>query len=81
VCTYDDYGEESYAGLSEFEPPRPLSAGSVGGAGSVHRIESGNGAVNAPHLNSIPDAREIQRVVAGHGGPGDADEGFGAGIE
>ncbi len=79
ICTYDDYGEESYAGLSEFEPPRPLSAGSVGSAGSVHRIESGNGSVNAPHLVSHPESRTAERVGAGRSREG--EDGFGIGIE
>ena len=78
VCTYDDYGEENYADISELEPARPAFAGTVGNEGSVHRIESGNGAVSAPHLNSIPDPRPVERVAAGR--HGDGDEGFGAGI-
>ena len=78
VCTYDDYGEENYADISELEPARPAFAGTVGNEGSVHRIESGNGAVSAPHLNSIPDPRQVERVAAGR--HGDGDEGFGAGI-
>jgi stage V sporulation protein G len=79
VCTYDDYGEESYADVSELEPARPAYAATVGSAGSVHRIESGNGAVNAPHLSSIPESRQVERVAAGRNG--DGEEGFGAGIE
>ncbi len=82
VCTYDDYGEESYAEISEFEPPRPDFAGRVGFPGSVHRIESGNGTVNAPHLNAVSETRAVERVSAGHNGRvGEGDEGFGAGIE
>ncbi|MGE5191816.1 MAG: septation protein SpoVG family protein [Deltaproteobacteria bacterium] len=79
VCTYDDYGEESYADVSELEPAQPAYAATVGSPGSVHRIESGNGAVNAPHLSSIPESRHVERVAAGRNG--DGEEGFGAGIE
>jgi stage V sporulation protein G len=78
VCTYDDYGEESYADVSELEPARSAYTATVGSDGSVHRIESGNGAVNEPHVNSIPESRPVERVAAGH--HGDADEGFGVGI-
>jgi stage V sporulation protein G len=82
ICTYDDYGEESYAEISEFEPARPDYAGRVGGPGSVHRIESGNGTVNAPHLSAVSESREVERVSAGRNGrSGEGDEGFGAGIE
>ena len=84
ICTYDDYGEESYAGLSEFEPVRPVHAGGVGANGSVHRIEPGTGAVNDPHLNSLRENRGIPASIS-YGGESrrgvTADEGFGAGIE
>lgn len=84
VCTYDDYGEESFADLSELEPvSRASFNGSIGQPGTVHRIESGNGTVSAPHHNSVPGPREaqFQPVAAGaRGRPGDGDEGFGAGI-
>jgi len=50
-------------------------------AGGVHRIESGNGSINAPHLPAISECRDRQPVIAGdHGTNGQADEGFGAGI-
>ena len=75
VCTYDDYGEDSFADLSEFESPPPVYAGS---AGSVHRIETGNGAVNAPHHTPHPESRTREPAVAGRAG--ESDEGFGAGI-
>jgi len=85
VCTYDDYGEEAYADLSEFEPAQAELAGHVPShlpiSGSVHRLESGNGAINSPHLNSAAAPREPERVAAGPGGLRDADEGFGAGID
>ena len=78
VCSYDDYGEEGFAELSEFESPLPTF---VTTPGSVHRIESGNGSINAPHLTPATDRRDRQRVIAGnHAGNGQSEEGFGAGI-
>jgi stage V sporulation protein G len=77
VCTYDDYGEDDYAELSELEP---AASRFVSPPGSVRRIESGNGAIAAPHLNAaartIPPERLTARLPLGL----DADEGFGAGI-
>jgi stage V sporulation protein G len=76
VCSYDDYGEDGFAELSEFETPQPSF---VTTAGTVHRIESGNVAINAPHLAPLPERREP--VIAGdHAQNGQAEEGFGAGI-
>jgi stage V sporulation protein G len=83
VCTYDDYGEDSIADLSEFQPAATIVNGS---SGMVHRIESGNGALNAPHISpvperTVPERRESERVVAGyHSQSRDGDEGFGAGV-
>jgi stage V sporulation protein G len=78
VCSYDDYGEDGFAALSEFEPPQPAF---VTSSGSVHRIETGNGAINAPHLAPVPERLERQHVIAGdHAGNGQAEDGFGAGI-
>jgi stage V sporulation protein G len=75
VCTYDDYGEDNFADLSEFEVPRPVFAGSDG---TVHRIESGNGAVNAPHHSPLPETRTREPAIAGRAA--ESDDGFGAGI-
>jgi stage V sporulation protein G len=88
ICAYDDYGEESYADLSEFEvaapPPiqeRPLApvaatpsaTPSIGNG--VHRIESGNGAPPAPHLPSVAEPTPVvARSWSGN------EEGFGEGI-
>ena len=85
ICTYDDYGEENFAGLSEMESMQPTF---VSSSGAVHRIdpahcqESGGDLPPAPHISSIPDRREALRVGAGnhlHGG--DGEEGFGEGIQ
>ncbi len=82
VCSYDDYGEENYAVLSEFEPARPAYAESMENTGVVHRLESGNSAFNPPHRTSSSESREVERVVAGYNGrAGEGDEGFGAGVQ
>jgi stage V sporulation protein G len=81
ICTYDDYGEENYANLSEFEP---VETRFVGAPGTVHRIESGNGAVGAPHINPSENSAEPERIGARGASDGqrrnDRDEGFGAGV-
>jgi stage V sporulation protein G len=85
VCTYDDYGEDNFADLSEMEP---LQSTFISSSGAVHRIEpahrheSGGDPLNAPHIIPLPERREAERVVVGHHGhSGDGDEGFGVGIE
>ncbi|MBI3864823.1 MAG: septation protein SpoVG family protein [Planctomycetia bacterium] len=81
VCTYDDYGEDNFADLSELEPAQ---ATFVSSSGAVHRIEPAHAlgaagdSVNAPHIAPAPERREPHSVAAGHGS--DGDEGFGAGI-
>jgi stage V sporulation protein G len=76
VCTYDDYGEDNYADLSECEA---APATWVGANGSVHRLEPGGQPVNPPHMpQNQPD--EPRRVSAGSYGAADPDDGFGAGV-
>ncbi len=85
VCTYDDYGEDNFADLSEMEPLQPTfisSSGAVHRIEPAHRHEPGGEPLNAPHINPLPERREVQRVAAGHHvHAGDGDEGFGVGIE
>lgn len=85
VCSYDDYGEEDFADLSESET---VQSSFISSSGSVHRIEpaheplSTGNSQNAPHIDSIPEHRDGQRVaVAHHAHVCDGDEGFGVGIE
>lgn len=78
VCSYDDYGEERYAALSEeaeFAEPRYL-----GNAAAVHRVESGNGGISPPHHGMAGQTRDADRVLAEHARPRGGDEIFGAGI-
>ena len=83
VCSYDDYGEDNFADLSEMETPQPVY---VSQGGMTHRIDSahcteaGNHAVNGPHVNSFSDRRDSQYVISGRQSH-DGDDGFGAGIE
>ncbi len=82
VCSYDDYGEDNYADLSEFEMARVPAAVTIGQTGSVHRIESGNGQVPQPHVVGISESAADERLAAVLSSRnGDGDEGFGAGIE
>ncbi|MFN0054207.1 MAG: SpoVG family protein [Planctomycetales bacterium] len=87
VCTYDDYGEDNYADLSEYETldlsapqaiPDPTAI--VGAVGSRHRIEPANGQVAGPHLASAGSLRETERVGAAYHRTSELDEGFGAGV-
>jgi stage V sporulation protein G len=77
VCTYDDYGEDNYADLSELESIEPAC---LGAPTSRHRIESGNGSISAPHMMPSGVPQEPERVMAGRQRTQDGDEGFGAGI-
>jgi stage V sporulation protein G len=77
VCTYDDYGEDSIADLSDFQPAQTVVLSSS--SGTVHRIESGNGSLGGPHISPLPERREAERIIAGHHA-GDGDDGFGAGV-
>ncbi|MGQ0634899.1 MAG: SpoVG family protein [Planctomycetaceae bacterium] len=77
VCTYDDYGEDAFADLSEFEMPletRPAAAA------TVHRVEAGNGAVNPPHISPAGEPRFAQRVAAGRSRGPEIDDEFGEGL-
>lgn len=89
VCSYDDYGEDGFAELSEFEAPLvngavttfTTTAGTVHRIEPGHRIDSGSSSINAPHITPLPERHSRQRVIAGeHSGNGQSDEGFGAGI-
>lgn len=78
ICTYDDYGEDNYADISELEP---ADTAFIGSAGTVHRIESGNGAIRSPHVSPDRESREPDRVPVHSRQRIEGDEGFGAGIE
>lgn len=74
ICSYDDYGEDGFADLSEDmlnETQRPAA---------IRRIEAGNGSVNAPHIAPAGEAREFERAASSVTRHLDGDEGFGIGI-
>jgi stage V sporulation protein G len=85
VCSYDDYGEDNFADLSEMETAPPTfisSSGAVHRIESAHHTQSGGDLLNAPHIAPTPELRDGQRVaVAHHAHACDGDEGFGVGIE
>src|SRR5579862_4676961 len=63
VCTYDDYGEDNFADISEFEPARTTV---VADSGAVRHIETGGEPVNAPHIGAPAERRSLEPVAAGH---------------
>lgn len=69
VCTYDDYGEDSFATLVDMEA---IGSPYVGPADSSHRIEPATGTVNAPH-HMVRPTRDMETT-------GTRDGEFGAGI-
>lgn len=80
ICSYDDYGEENYAALSEHEEfEAPGAAVTIGG--NSHRIEPA-GQPGPPHHGVPHDSRE---TTAAHARSGDRhaerdEDAFGAGL-
>lgn len=72
VCSYDDYGEDHYADLSDAETTLPASRHS--GNGSVRRIEPADCSIGAPHHTPAAARHETEHAIGAH------EEGFGAGI-
>ena len=70
ICSYDDYGEESFATLEEEGATIRLHR-TVGEPDSVHRIDQPSNGINAPHHGA---PRIAGRVSA------EREEGFGSGI-
>lgn len=68
VCSYDDYGEERFADLDEFE----FAAETFHARGRDHRVDS-PGAAEGPHEAGA--GREIEAAVRRNG-----DEEFGSGL-
>jgi len=72
ICSYDDYGEDRFAMLSE-EEELPIRASA---SGAVRRIDPAAEPSQAPHLNQSITQRESHAVQ----GQGNSDEPFGTGI-
>ena len=70
ICTYDDYGEDHIADLSEMEYLPLVQASSD----ANHRLEAGELAVRTPHL------AQVGRAISNGRARGDSEDGFGAGI-
>jgi stage V sporulation protein G len=81
VCTYDDYGEESYATL--YDPDHedtPVLPRSIIGAGDTsHRIEPAAQSPGAPHHAAAARHRE-NGAVAHHARERSHEDSFGAGL-
>ncbi len=78
VCTYDDYGEENYATLQEYQP---AAVACLQTAEATHRIDAGGVGVNPPHQSPTGLPREQHAVPTFNRSsrmPG--ADGFGAGI-
>lgn len=69
ICTYDDYGEDSFATLVDMDA---ISTPYIGPSDSSHRIEPAAGTVNAPH-HLARSGRDMETS-------GTRDGEFGAGI-
>lgn len=81
VCTYDDYGEESYATLYEQEQSESVELPrTVSGNGDVsHRIEPAAQSPGRPHHNGAVHAKE-NGSASRNGSRHTEEETFGAGL-
>ena len=83
LCTYDDYGEERFATLSEeaeHVPAPHIAPVFVRKADVVHRIETGGNGVGAPHHSLTPDQQPAEHLTASASRPREGGEMFGSGI-
>lgn len=80
ICTYDDYGEERYATLSEpiEETAQPTVVS--GSDDAAHRIEPA-GQPGPPHHSVAADSRQSASAAAVSRDGADSNDQFGAGIE
>lgn len=76
ICTYDDYGEDNYAELSELETAEPVHSSSA----VMHRVENGSSAPNAPHLIVTGESEVPQMAGSSARRMSEGDDGFGAGV-
>jgi stage V sporulation protein G len=80
ICSYDDYGEENYATLSDAEfGGRPLATFS-GQADTKHRIDSHGPPGGPPHHAAHAPNRTRESLGAPRRQNLDSEEGFGTGI-
>lgn len=76
ICTYDDYGEESYASLHESEESFEF----IEGNGQMHRIEPAANAPSPPHTVSPPQRERQSQHAAQQSAMHQEDGKFGEGI-
>ncbi|MDA0832380.1 MAG: SpoVG family protein [Planctomycetota bacterium] len=76
ICTYDDYGEESYASLHESEQSLEF----IEGNGQVHRIEPAANAPQPPHSLSTPQRDSQNQKATQQSAMRQDDNQFGEGI-
>lgn len=79
VCTYDDYGEDRFAVLSDSEILRREQT-PVGSPDSYHRIETAHDDNHAPHILPMTQPRETTEPRVVRQPLGESNEVFGAGI-
>jgi stage V sporulation protein G len=80
VCTYDDYGEDAYAMLSEEAiVPMPSRQIAAGPRETTLRIDDPEPAA-PPHHSSVSSRRHITENSPQYSARADFEEGFGAGI-
>ena len=79
ICTYDDYGEDNYATLSEPEPA-PVSTRVIipGPRDTTIRIDNNENPDRTPHHSAAARLREDNSPQ--FAGTAESEEGFGAGI-
>lgn len=81
ICTYDDFGEENYATLSEPEDVVDQQPIIVETAEATHRIEpAASQPVSAPHLTTPVKQESTTTAQQPAGSNGSEDGGFGEGI-
>lgn len=80
VCTYDDYGEESYAELDDSEAILDLPRTAVAGGDRIRRFDvAGSGPAEPHHDGDGAERRVTNRVAAYQNTPADGDS-FGSGL-
>ncbi len=80
TCTYDDYGEDRYATLSE--PIEEMAQPTIvsGSKDAAHRIEPA-GQPGPPHHNIVADSRQSTPATAATSDSADSADQFGIGID
>lgn len=80
VCTYDDYGEDRYAVLSESEEDYPVTRVLSRDGETSHRIEPAASGPAAPHHDVAARVGERATAAEGRRRTADEEDGFGAGL-